>query len=206
MSRLRLCLPVLACVLYAGLAHADVVDTPPFLCLPGYKGQTSHHGTWCEPPEPIDGCPLGSRWTSRSADDAWCNGLVQDWYCKTPKLECRKVSLCVEEIRRRSRGHGMPPEYVEERVHGYCLPDCSCPSPYKCVTALRRVDVIPDSGVPPWAIICHGVAGVAETRQGAGVRSTRTCPSAMRRVAFGSGADDVTGPGRDATPARIASG
>ena len=135
-------------------ARADAVPPEPS-CRPGYTGRTSHQGTWCEPPQPPEGCPVGSFWASDSEGETWCNGARE--VCAQG---CETTSLCVEEIDRTygfRTGHDGE-DYVEERVHGECAPDCACPKPYSCVTTSRRVPALL-SRLPHTTLVCSADGG-----------------------------------------------
>lgn len=63
-------------------AQADVVDSPPSDCPPGYSPGTSHGGPYCRPPKPT--CPKGHTPVARRAT----------WYCQPPlPTDCPKEHI-----------------------------------------------------------------------------------------------------------------
>jgi hypothetical protein len=134
-------------------SHADVVMPPPDDCPEGTTPRTGHMGPFCQPPPPAEcppghapkvnmanaycepppaePCPTGSRWTSTSESDVYCQG---GWACDVhPCAEgntCKESSLCVQEIRRFRAGSW-------EKVSGTCSTDADCPEGESCVTQKR---------------------------------------------------------------------
>lgn len=108
-------------------ARADVVDSPPWFCLPGYEGVTSHSGSRCEKKAPTN-CPSGwEGWMGDVCGVSLCNG---DSGCEEGEA-CVPASVCTETRKIHDRMSGGEGRDVDFQV-GICGPGATCDAPRRC--------------------------------------------------------------------------
>ncbi|MBW2527482.1 MAG: hypothetical protein JRI23_25090 [Deltaproteobacteria bacterium] len=100
------------------LADAIAMPKPPDQCPPGHAPMNANDLAYCEPP-PDRACPVGSFWTSMSAEHTFCAvGPSCDARACEPGWTCRESSVCVIELGGYHRH--------DRVVTGACTSDADC--------------------------------------------------------------------------------